>query len=148
MRKEWINEGKPKETIENVSISATKDSTEVSKTFRPDEALGLSHPPERPQTPAADSQNDDDLYSATPRRPSIVHQQDPAPNDSLFISEDESGDQPPDDDLDILLAEDSMHDADVRPGAKKLPILNDDGGKRKDNFDDEMEAMAGMDDMW
>ncbi len=146
MRKEWINEGKPKETMENASTSTTKGSRGASRTPKVDEASASSNPPERPRTPAV-GDPDDDLYSASPRRPSNGHQQRSAPNDSLFICDEESDHQPPDDDLDLLLAEDSMHNASTRPDAKDLPILNDDGGE-KDNFDDEMEALAGMDDMW
>lgn len=145
MRKEWINEGKPKETMENASISTAKGSRGESRTPKADGASVSSNPPERPRTPAVGDPNDD-LYSASPRRPNNGHQQDSAPSGSLFISDEESDNQPLDDDLDLLLAEESMHNASTRPDAKDLPILNDGGGK--DNFEDEMEALAGMDDTW
>ena len=148
MRREWINEGKPKVTIEDTLISTTTNSIKASTTSKPDESSTSRDPAPRPRTPAADDTNDDDLYSATPKRPDHACLQSSAPGDSLFVSDDESSDHPPDDDLDLLLAEDSTKDTSMKPntadnhnGIKKSLI-------REDNFDDEIEAMTGMDDMW
>ncbi len=148
MRKEWINEGKPKETIENASLNTAKVSREVPRTPNPDEASVSSETPRQPRTPEAHNANDDDLYSATPRGPNNACQQGSAANDSLFISDGESGDQPSDDDLDLLLAEDSMQHASAKLAIKNLRNVKGDGGNREDGFADEMEAMAGLDDMW
>ena len=147
MRKEWINEGKPKGTLEDISISTMKESMNAPSTSKPDEAPKSKDPTAQLQTPSADATNDDDLYSATPRIPSSARWQ-PAPGDSLFISDDESGDHPPDDDLDLLLAEDSMKDLSARPVASDHHDGRTKSVRREDNFDDEMEAMAGMDDIW
>ena len=55
--------------------------------------------------------------------------------------------QPPDDDLDALLAEDEMkQSASTAVTARQGQAQGHTG--QEPNFDDEMEAMAGMDDMW
>ena len=148
MRKEWINEGKLKETIEDISTSTIKISKETSATPKADELSTSKDLATRPRTPTAHDTNDDDLYLATPKRPSNTSRQPSAPGDSLFISDDESGDHPPDDDLDLLLAEDGMKDANMKPAADD--DFNDEYKSvvREDTFDDEMEAMAGTDDIW
>ena len=147
MRKEWIDEGKPRETIEDASTSASKNPTEASRTSKPDEAPVPINLPDQPQTPAADGANDDDLYSATPRRSSNLPQKGSAPTDGLFVSDDESGDHSPEDDLDLLLAEDSMHDPGIRTKFKDHHEFKGINGNKEDSFDDEMEAMAAVDDM-
>lgn len=148
MRKEWINEGKPKETIEDALISTTNNSTEESRISKSDQAPRPIDRLERPQTPAADVSNDDDLYSATPNRPSNIYRTGSAPDHSLFVSDDESGDHPPDDDLDLLLAEDSMQDPITETKAKDHHDDKGNSNSREDNFNDEMEALADMGDMW
>ena len=54
--------------------------------------------------------------------------------------------QPPDDELDALLAEDEMKEPTSTAVTAKQEVQGYTG--REENFDDEMEAMAGMDDMW
>ena len=148
MRKEWINEGKPNQTIQDASTNTASNSTEESRASKSDEAPRSINQPQRPQTPAAEVSNDDDLYSATPKRLSNVHRKGSAPDDSLYVSDDEPGDHPPDDDLDLLLAEDSRQDPTTMTTTKDY---NDDksiSNSREDSFDDEMEALADMGDIW
>ena len=73
----------------------------------------------------------------------IAHQE------SLFLSDDNDS-QPSEDDLDALLAEDMQKEA----GAKLVNAkVNHQGlpqsvSQVEQNFDDDLEAMAGLDDMW
>ena len=148
MRKEWINESKPKNTIEDALISDTKDAAGVSGTSNPNEASLAIDGGRRPHTPTPNLTDDDDLYSATPRKPNDLLQQGPAGNDSLFVSDDESGNHPGDDDLDQLLAEDSIEHRNARPMKESRHNNEGQDETRDDKFDDEMEAMADMDDFW
>ena len=148
MRKEWINESKPKDTIEDTLTSTAKDTAEVSGTSKTREASLLDNTPRQPHTPMPDDPNDDDLYSATPRRPSDVRQQKGAPSDSLFVSDDGSGEYPGDDDLDQLLAENKIKDLSARPDVGPRHDGKGHDETRDDKYDDEIEAMADMDIMW
>ena len=152
MRKEWINEGRPRDPAENWGTGEAKSNGQ-----HPGPASGLGKSPEtRPNegssTPAATNAIDFDnveIYDATPkkvRETSTNHNQES--DESLFLSEDEQVNaQPPDDDLDALLAEDEVKEtASTALTAKQGQAQGHTG--QEANFDDEMEAMAGMDDMW
>lgn len=143
MRREWINEGKPR-------LNAEESETEapVAEDVRGGPAHQLQETGERdgrPRTPALQDP-DTDLYSATPREAreqSRTQQKKGAAGESLFLSDDEAGAQPSGDELDALLAEDDFNTDAARPPTSTL-----DSHQRKDDFEDEMEAMAGMEDMW
>ena len=66
-------------------------------------------------------------------------------DESLFISDDEGEDQPAEDDLDALLAEDAH---DVTKNADREATASLKEFVVADDFNDEMEVMAGMEDMW
>ena len=156
MRKEWINEGKPRETLQTLGSGGGRSGTQHTGQTMSKPKIdwpSAAEPSERHQTHSAVSaiDADDDIYKATPK---------PAPWDlpnkrketskvSLFVSdEDGAGHEPPEDDLDALLAEDELKEATTTAAlaakAQKSPVV-------RDNFDDEMEAMGGMggmDDMW
>lgn len=152
MRREWINEGKPHNrdaepdaNFQLPAVNATADDTARVTSAQPERT-------ERPVTPLRNENIDDDLYDATPRAvlDERRRKRDAAAAGSLFISDDEGagGDPPSEDELDALLAEDVLMDLGPSAGnaqQAKSDAKNQDGGE---NFDDEMEAMAGMDDMW
>jgi replication fork protection complex subunit Csm3/Swi3 len=161
---EWINEGRPKSSVHEDSLfdepalpagengSREKTASRVAPIFEKSAA-------ERPKTPAPDADAEmDDLYDATPG----AARQQPAQKDAerSIIGGGSAGgslfgpaksavvyDGPPEDDLDALLAEQEMMQAET---AKSVPAPSTitTAVPDENNFDDEMEAMAEMDDMW
>ena len=153
MRKEWINEGRPRDPAESWGPGEAKANGQ-----QPGPASGLGKLPEtRPnegrRTPAATNAVDADdveIYDATPKkdRGTSTTNRNQKSDESLFLSEDEEANsQPPDDDLDALLAEDEMRESASTAVTVKQGQARVHAG-HEPNFDDEMEAMAGMDDMW
>ena len=150
MRKEWINEGKPRDPAEKWRTGETKTSGQHPG---PASELGQTRPNEGSRTPAAINAADADdfqTYDATPKkvRETLTTKGNQKSDESLFLSEDEEvNSQSPDDDLDALLAEDEMKEpASTAVMAKQGQAQGSTG--QEPNFDDEMEAMAGLDDMW
>lgn len=154
MRKEWINEGKPRDPAEDWGTGRQKPNGQ-----HPSPVLGLGESPitrrsEGPGTPAATNAvdaDDDEIYDATPKklRETLTANQNQNQNaeESLFLSEEEEVSyQPPDDELDALLAEDETRESGSTAVTAKQEAQGHTG--QEANFDDEMEAMAGMDDMW
>lgn len=168
MRREWIDEGKPKSSFDKELDQSRSISTSTSKgpdppvdANRAKESLGpaathdadLAQPQQRPQTPPGPPlDTDDDLYTATPGAVRVIIAPSKETNsnkDSLFVREDTTGSRSEEEDeLDKLLAEDTAngehYQTDSAGGnagrTSALPVTDD--------FQDEMEAMAGMDDMW
>ena len=152
MRKEWINEGKPRDPEDDWHTSGQKTNAQHST---PVSGLDKSHiirPSEGPKTPAATNAvnaDDDAIYDATPKkvRETLTANRNQNSEENLFLSEDEEVHyQPPDDELDALLAEGEMKESASTAVTAKEGVQEYTG--REANFDDEMEAMAGMDDMW
>lgn len=153
MRREWINEGKPHNARDaepdQDAVSTPADLTAKDVDM---EGTALADTAERPRTPPPREDEDADLYDATPQ--AILEERrrkrDAVANESLFLSDDEEvgGGAPSEDELDVLLAEDSLKD--LGPSAVNTQQRRPDIKRQtvEDNFDDEMEAMAGMDDMW
>ena len=152
MRREWINEGKPH--IQDPEPDADSHSPIINTTTLRDDT-GMTAPPAtagRPVTPPHVETEDDDLYDATPQ---VVlderrRKRDAAAVGSLFMSDNEGAaeDPPSEDELDALLAEDALVDLGHAAGNAQHSRPNTKWQDAEDNFDDEMEAMAGMDDMW
>lgn len=148
MRREWINEGKPRHDIQDPEphVQENRDPDIVSGTGQP---LNPAGEDTRPPTPPPPGPNDD-LYSATPQAMRQTRTQPgmTAIGESLFMSDEEASGQPSGDELDALLAEDGLNEANrsepVIPAARPSQI----DVRQQDDFDDEMEAMAAMDDMW
>lgn len=119
MRKEWIDEGKPKNTIdmdqedeEQVApIDTIENSAEQMEGVQTDTARGID-----------EAQGD--------------VQAEPAPQTVLSVRED-----PDEDELDMLLAEGMEHKSSMTSGAAVPPNVEN---TEEDMFADEMEAMAGM----
>ena len=64
MRREWIQEGKPRETLSNLREGAEKPAGQQKSEQEYDWEV---EPTERLQTPVAFLRGDDDLYAATPK---------------------------------------------------------------------------------
>ena len=153
MRREWINEGKP-HINHGEERGADAQSPGESRNTDDNNTVGTTLPSRatRTETPPRAEDADDDLYSATPQ--AVLEERrrkrGVAAEQSLFISDDEGGapDPPSEDELDALLAENSLQD--LGPSAMNAERPRPDNKQKlvEDNFDDEEEAMAGMDEMW
>ena len=161
MRREWIKDSKPRDREDQ---QKPKDSTE-QENARGDSIPEPSLPNsgfENNKTEKSSITNDADLYDATPEPPNTVRGEQKGKTlqrQSLFLSDDQDDALPPEDDLDALLAEDDL-DALLAEDAQKETSLNLNNAEYPnqlssskttppdENFEDEMEAMAGMDDMW
>ena len=147
MRKEWINEGKLKDKSDDVEL-ASKTLERYQPSISSMQHLVSGHnPTERTQTSVNDDWTDNDLSG--PQKPSgeaNKKQSQVEPADSLFISDNEAGnDALPEDELDALLAEDETK----AKNPKNVPQRQDNGGgQMDDNFEDALEVMAGLEDIW
>lgn len=155
MRREWINEGKPQETFDQNLEHSKRDLTLKQDVHEREKGLPKGsitswNTHNRSVTPSAHRPDDDDLYSATPRKSQHKnhHPQNIVVDESLFLSDDELDKQPLDDDLDALLAEDEGRHEDKIANLNKLPNQQDQDGRFDDSFQDDMEAMAEIDNMW
>ena len=153
MRREWINEGKPTEQ---------QESDQDGRKY-PSKENGAEMPTNTPSTttdglgipslaPAQSNGNEDgfvNFASLGDDRPEPV--EGVFVNDDLFIS-DIGDDEPPEDDLDALLAEDSRQkgrgESVKRSRDNGRSTLESSQTDRRESFDDEMDAMLGLNDMW
>jgi replication fork protection complex subunit Csm3/Swi3 len=148
MRMDWINEGKPRESVHEDSIfdepalppREPRDTTasRIASIFDG----GRS---ERPKTPGLFVGMEDDIYDATPKptRTETTGTSNLVENSSLFGPRRIAPADEPEDDLDALLAEAEMEEA----STVNRPNPNHQDDKRppsEQGFDDEMEAMAEM----
>ena len=148
MRREWINEGKPGQMMHDPEPDGQADQG-IGVTSGSEQPLDPADGDGRPQTPPIQHPQDD-LYSATPQamRQTTQQQGATAVEQSLFLSDEEPGGQPSEDELDALLAEDVFNEATESVSFNSASHANKVGAGQQDDFDDEMEAMAAMDDMW
>ncbi|KAL9594568.1 MAG: hypothetical protein Q9179_005336 [Wetmoreana sp. 5 TL-2023] len=149
MRREWINEGKPREKYNDAAVpQQTQEAPAAGKERREQQSAASDY-----KTPAASdihqspAFSDEVLYSGQPQD-RLQRQPSPDATDTLFLPDDDGDDQPAEDDLDALLAE-----ADV-DNQKNSNITSNQSSRqkhgssaRRDSFDDEMEAMAEMEDI-
>jgi replication fork protection complex subunit Csm3/Swi3 len=160
-RMEWINEGRPKAHVDEdamfdePTISA-EENAQREKTASRIAPIFEKTATERSKTPAADVDEDmEDLYNATPKAARQTATETQASvfgggsGGSLFGPAKSAtvDDGFPEDDLDALLAEQEMMEAET---SKAVPVktASKAAPPEEDNFDDEMEAMAEMDGMW
>ncbi|CAO1598577.1 hypothetical protein XANCAGTX0491_002339 [Xanthoria calcicola] len=128
MRREWIHEGKPREkhnemnapkeaegTVQSESDPKHSDVTGVNTVGETDGRQQMSSPSNEAQRNAKSAEDE---------------------TDTLFLPNDDTEDQPPEDDLDALLAE-TANDNEGRSFIVRSPP------RRQDDFDDE-EALAAM----
>ena len=146
MRREWINEGKPRERLESTDSGPNLQAAgQTIPKPREDKVSNSNSNGSRHKHSAIDGQEDDyDDFDTGKLDKNESRKRMSSSTDSLFVSDGEDvDDEPPEDDLDALLAEDSMH-----PQYDARAPLQDQGVGRENAFDDEMEAMADMDDLW
>jgi replication fork protection complex subunit Csm3/Swi3 len=161
MRMEWINEGRPRSSVHEDSIfdepfPPPREDGGKEKTAPRIAPIFEKTASERPKTPVQDADAEmDDIYDATPREPRQTQGATDS-QDSLFgerpsifgpVKAARADDGPPEDDLDALLAEEEMMRAETAR-AQPVPTASKAPAPADNNFDDEMEAMAEMDDMW
>lgn len=153
MRKAWMEESKPRRRDEQEGGPEETPATKVTHEQRAGEDPTLmsgAFNSEGPKTPPPAQDMDDDLYGATPQAAKRTSAKGEAHSgEGLFVSDDEDGAGEPDgDELDALLAEDCLEQPGGIAQADKPTVTDQAGASQKDDFDDEMEAMAGMGDMW
>lgn len=151
MRMNWINEGKPRESVHEYSIfddpalpprQNSNNETPATK-FAPIFKTDLNG---REKTPGLFVDVEDDIYNATPR---IARTQETIPSESNRESSSLFGPRrtivPDDheDDLDALLAEQEMEAANATSGFD-AESHEHDMTVPEQNYDDDMEAMAEM----
>jgi len=155
MRMDWINEGKPKEPVQEDSIydepmlppREVSDRNNAPPRIAP---IFEKSQTERLKTPDINGDSDDDIYDATPRisrtqgREATIQATETG---SLFGPRKTAVPEEPDDDLDALLAEQEMEEvsAEKRPG---VTSQDNSMAAPEPDFDDEMEAMAEMGDIY
>ena len=152
MRREWIKGGNPinerdKQSATNNADTGNGREDNISESSRPDPAA------DHQKTERTSMIDDADLYEATPEAENHVqdgYNGDVLQRESLFLSDDENGVHSSKDDLDTLLDEDVQEEASqslihVKPAVQTSLIRT---AEPVDLYEDEMEAMAGMDDMW
>ena len=151
MRREWINEGKPRHIFQEEKPNRTGS---VEAAHQVPEQNSPSSVPTRIQKDPGDSLTTDNsgqyLGPSDPQeRMRNVSNDLTAHQESLFLSDDNDS-QASEDDLDVLLAEDLQKEAGAKlvNAKEKSQSLPQSMPRVEDNFDDDMEAMAGMDDMW
>lgn len=140
MRREWINEGKPRKSLESFGNASQKPASKWPIPKPMEGSPRTDVPGKRLETPAV---VDDgvDFYEATPKEgeKEEISKRTNAATPSLFVSDDEDMDDfPPADELDVILAEDE---------GQPQPLGTIGNFKRKENFADEMEAMASVEDL-
>lgn len=137
MRREWINESKPRDKLEE----ASKQSPEPNPNHQPPKSRSLDVQQRSTTLTANASDEDEDLYSATPRKTDRRNGNHAATKESLFLSDNE-------DDLDALLDEDGLDEISGNSGAESHPKSDGQIEMSENEFEDEMDAMAGMTGMW
>ena len=157
MRKEWINEAKAKDTrLENGEKA--RPSASVPERLK-ESALESSSEHQGQSSKIGGSQDQSPALAAGPGGSNVKQRGfETSADDSLFLSDDEdtartatrnatkdaARDVQVEDDLDALLAEeDARHDP-----TEVIRHQADLTAPKLDNFDDEEEAMADMDDFW
>ncbi|KAL8694215.1 MAG: hypothetical protein Q9218_001102 [Villophora microphyllina] len=148
MRREWINEGKPRDKYldppgEAEGLQRTDEGSREMETDGNQPKISTNMGIE--VSSAASDSNGRDLYSASPRqkRDKGTQQLPSDTAETLFLPTD---DHPPEDDLDALLAEDDFIINKYTLTSNAQPEEKTKEPSKGDNFDDEMEAIAETDD--
>ena len=120
MRREWIQEGKPQETLGNLREVAEKPAGQQKSE---QEYAWEVEPTVRPQTPVALLRDGDDLYAATPKSGRDDGTRDGnSEREYLFLGE----------------------------STEFVPVLERecDSPVKEENFEDDEEALSALNDMW
>ncbi|KAI9659792.1 MAG: chromosome segregation in meiosis- protein [Bathelium mastoideum] len=124
-RKEWVDESKPRPQYEGTPEPTEEPNRDSSNVSQQGDTIDSGPNAQETLQDQEQIQDPDQVNTAESEQP---------------ISTEAAGDEM--DDLDALLAEDAMTLGGQEPGLKgrSLPL--------RDDFDDEMEAMAGLDNPW
>lgn len=150
MRKEWINEGKPREAAQDAAGARQIPNIQQTNSKTGQDQSPIADPKTEPQARATNSvieANDDEFCAVSPktRGDSSTKRNGSSLEESLFVSdEEETRDQLQDDDLEALIAEDEMNEA---ANIAFKPMQEQKYLRISDNFDDEMEVMTGLNDI-
>ena len=122
MRREWINEGKPRDALDYLGEGAKTQAGERTSSISGQDQSSEVKSRERARTPVAVVE-DVDLYSATPKT---------AHGDVTSVRNDNT---------DNFFVEDLT---------KSVPILgqNADDLPREENFDDDQDALLALNEVW
>ena len=171
MRREWIREGKPLGRSEEEALNSeilSKRTTNIGKVTSSEEhptdphmsgisntatvSLGNNTGTSKFRSSKEESlfvsDDDADLHPSDDELDALLAEDapntisTPAVNAPFLRAHDEPSFHPPEDELDALLNEDTFYATSTAP-VNTASLL-----KTHDEFEDEMEAMAGMDDMW
>lgn len=151
MRREWINEAKSKDYLAGGPTPRTQALVVEEPGSHTQENLSNTvRTQDRPQTHIANDIDDDELYSATPRKLLEIRQKETRvdADESLFVSDVENDISPSGDELDALLAEEDDRDRTNASDNHVQPHFPSKSKEIEPVFDDEMEAMADMNSMW
>ncbi|KAL8830041.1 MAG: hypothetical protein Q9191_001658 [Dirinaria sp. TL-2023a] len=148
MRREWINEGKPRQSMQDSESDGQADRG-LGPLLESEQPVNPADGDERPRTPPVHHSHDD-LYSATPQATRQTTQQRGVTTgeEGLFLSDEEESGQPSGDELDALLAENGLNEATGSASVTSASNAKEAIVRQQDHFDDDMEAMAAIDDMW
>ncbi|KAI4102057.1 MAG: hypothetical protein L6R37_004616 [Teloschistes peruensis] len=151
MRREWINEGKPREERLDVEFFGEAQNLQRAGEMPREKGNGAIQPPTDLGKDVhfdAGSSNDGDLYSASPRhkRDRATQQQPSDPAETLFLPMANDDKYLPEDDLDALLAENENETEKQTLTSNAHFEDKRNESSSRENFEDEMEAMAEMDD--
>jgi replication fork protection complex subunit Csm3/Swi3 len=160
MRREWIQEGKPKpprdddeedfvipsEDAVPADTSAGNNEEQPSNVeSRPETQQSEGAPARNNHNPFGEEEPDEDELDALLAESEAV----PVPATSKQHNTQPAEDQEPDDDeLDALMAEDATNDSAPKSlfgGPVSVTTATNAAQTRQDEFDDDEEAMAGMD---
>lgn len=127
MRREFINEGKPQESLDSLGQGAEKSAGEQTSSKDRQDQPPVTKSSERPRTPVAVVEHEDDLYTATPK----------------FDRDDGTMGRNRDVESLFVNAEDDLEES----STKTVPLLGQKIGspRREENFDDDEEALL---DVW
>lgn len=140
MRKQWIDEGKPKGSVEDDrDVSSLEDGQDNAETLQAAERGQTSNATARRNSPSRHTEHDAQGAG------------DPADTREEPRQAHNNGGEPDEDELDALLAEGPMRDnhlgASLFGGGPASTSVRSNYHE-DDEFADEMEIMAGMGDMW
>lgn len=152
LRRDWINESKVQVTKNERSDQGQKAATveEGESELRQSPSTPSKEVHSHESNPTAESTSHDDPNSirsstADPTSNWPINQD---PNEGLFVSENEEGDQMSEDDLDDIRIEDIIDDPRTRKSDFRIPQTSSVAIEHSGaEFDDEMDAMASMGDL-
>jgi hypothetical protein len=144
MRHTWIEEAKRKSLYGQKTDDASDGvNTNLSTSLDASEPTTASRIPHRAQTNAPQGPDTDHLYRATPIAASKSSAKGTSSTSLFGDGAPVAGDEPLEDELDALLAENEREETRQeagQPTAGEMPAQRSPGG----DFEDDMEAMAGL----